>query len=350
MQTSKPVAASNFNPAVFFISVFRWALVAFFGFLIKAQFETTLIRACDATHCTSLGLNIVSPGIIALWDTGDWSLASVREAVASAFSNIHWPFLTGILQGLITAIFAIRYTLCLIDPLERRVGLLGEKGATVETLDEGEVEKRLGIARSMLVAFVVFAIGIPELMFLFHAASSVAFDQWAVFLLLLVIWDSFMFFLFLPTMFKDPQQTKREKALNEIASELKRVSLKLSRTPLSVDVSELTSRKADLLNQQEKLEREGREGLGSAFARYSRWNLLDLLSIACFCLLHHWLLHWPGVGDGQDGWSFMLLSLTLVVIWWASSRNYRKDPTTWHTHLTVLRLARVPAGAVRLSS
>lgn len=344
---------SGLAAGLFFVSVFRWALIVFFGFLIKAQFETALIRACNATHCTELGLSLLPPGIVELGRSVDGSWSSIWNVVKYAWSTLHWPFLTGLVQALITAIFAIRYTLCIVDPIERRAGLLGERSASVPVLDEEVIQSRLGSTRAVLVAVVVFAIGMPELMFLFHAASSVTFDQWTVFLLSLVLWDSGMFFIVLPIFFSDRRKKKREKQvtgeLKDIAAQGLALSLLRMHRPPGSEASDLTEQERKLELRREELIQEGQiEGLGSAVNRYRLWNFLDVVAILGFCATHYFVLHDHTVTDGQNWWNLVLLLVFFLGICLASFANYKMDPSTWQTHLTVIRLARVPSGKVKL--
>jgi hypothetical protein len=170
----------HLNLGVIFVNFFKWMLILLFALILQRaaegitfRLENKIVYSNHVVHSPVLGLsdNLLDPLQIALMP--------------------HWSYLVGVLQMIITLLFAARYFLCLIDPLERISGIHSRQ---VEMSDSNAIKEALHKTKEWHILLVI-VIALPEFLLLFHAATSFAsYHQWICFLLLLVIWDSLLFF------------------------------------------------------------------------------------------------------------------------------------------------------------
>lgn len=261
---------SELNIGLVFVQSFRWLLLLLFAFLLEKAAEGITSRVSNDA--------VYSSGVVFTPMFGHTTSPLSMHWVPQ------WDYLIGFVQLLVTVIFAIRYLVCLVDPLEsicrptrlvlklsnkNKLNDLPKKGKDVviianindllhfrifdskgkKTLDEGEqvlskVKKEIsqlrtklddlwnksqltpkeetdilrnvmsipGLTRSIRIRLedrlrsihmghiaIILIIAIPEFLLLFHAATSFqSFHQWLMFLSMLVLWDSAVFFFLLP--------------------------------------------------------------------------------------------------------------------------------------------------------
>jgi len=172
--------SDDYKVGVMFLTGFRWLLLLLFALLIeKAAESTTFSVTGDLPVYTSA--RVFSP------------LFGDAQSPWHWLWRPNWRYLAGVMRLFVTLLFGAKYFLCLVDPIERVAKVVGlspksfDIRATVRRCVDDEVKGR----HVALVALVT----LPEFILLFHAATSVAnYQQWLMFLLLLVLWDSFAFF------------------------------------------------------------------------------------------------------------------------------------------------------------
>jgi hypothetical protein len=170
----------TFNLGLNFVSLFRWLLLLLFSLLIEKSAE-------GITY-------LVNKQVIFTEHVVHAPLFGLPDDLMSPTLMPHWTYLVGLLQLAITLLFAARYFLCLVDPLERIMGIHAEQSRQANLTNLEDAFKRIGIGHIMLVV----GIAIPEFVLLFHASTAFYdYHQWICFLLLLVIWDSLLFIVVL---------------------------------------------------------------------------------------------------------------------------------------------------------
>jgi hypothetical protein len=221
------------NLGLIFVEGFRWLLLLLFALLLEKGAEGMTLRVCDER---------------------EYPLTTV-------FST--WEYSIGFLQFLVTVIFAARYLVCLVDPLERICNAFAQQ-------KESLMERLHRIHAGHII--LVILIAVPEIFFLFHAATSFrSFHQWLTFLLMLVVWDSIAFFFFLPSLVWvfyflariRPYRGKVDKLLYRPIKRARR-----TKTLLSID------RQAE---EDESRYRDMADDLSGAIGAYIVWNILDAL-------------------------------------------------------------------------
>lgn len=180
MTANSSDTSDDYKVGVMFLTGFRWLLLLLFALLIEKAAESVTVSFTEALPVYT-SVTVFSP------------LFGDSQSPWHWLWRPNWRYLAGVMRLFVTLLFGAKYFLCLVDPIERIAKVVGlspkstDIRATVRKCVDDEVKGR----HVALVALVT----IPEFILLFHAATSVAnYRQWVMFLLLLVLWDSFAFF------------------------------------------------------------------------------------------------------------------------------------------------------------
>jgi len=176
----------SFNIGLTFIVGFRWMLLLLFTLLLEKAAEGITARLTpNSVTYSSVVVNTFMFG-------------SPEQPVDFPLQP-NLTYLSGVLQLLVTALFAVRYFLCLIDPLERIAQINHESEESLSAESMKTKLKEVGWSHVALVS----CIALPEFVLLFHASTALpSFEQWAKFLFWLVAIDSTFFFVVYPLRYK----------------------------------------------------------------------------------------------------------------------------------------------------
>jgi hypothetical protein len=313
----------RFNKGAVYVSGFRWLLLLLFALLLEKAADGIIQR-------TVYSPQFLKPEVLA-------PFVNIEQPPFSSILTPHWTYISGLLQFAVTLLFAIRYFLCLIDPLERKAGL------NIEGLADHDSKIIWNALREVggLEIAIVSVTSLLEFVLLYHAVMSFgSFQQWATFLLLLVIVDSLIFFCVVRNLAGVAKrqvkviEDKIKKANAWRINKLKAISGNHLEQTLSQDVDalqvvEALSTNSTIKTQVQQIELHFRAELAKQTERqeywklvqqrfqrvtgdYGPWNLLDGLTIALTLLAFHYRTtpSWPQqITNGELGG----LGLSIVV-------------------------------------
>jgi hypothetical protein len=177
--------APKHEVGLIFLAAFRWLLLLLFSLILeKAAESVTITFTEDSPAYTLKTLPVIYSPMFGDADQ-PWHFLWVPN----------WKYIAGIVQIFLTLLFAAKYFLCLVDPIERFAGIAD---LTPSKDTQRQVVTRIKEKISNYHIGLIAVVAIPEFVLLFHAATSIAsYRQWLMFLFLLVLWDSVAFFFML---------------------------------------------------------------------------------------------------------------------------------------------------------
>lgn len=288
--TGRSVPTQELNLGRIFVSAFRWLLLLLFALVIQKGIEGVAFRVGGTPHFAS-------------------SLATVENL---------WKYLGGILQVLITFLFAIRYVICFVDPFERIAGL----DLTV-TWSRKEIIEKLRTVQPHH-AGLVSLIALVEFSLLTHASLSlISLLQWLWFLFSLAVFDSFIFFL-------GGAFFERLKVCWE---RLRIGALEIFNKVLSRGGNNALE---NYLSEEKKCAEERMSRLKGAVNVYGIWNLVDIIILAAAfdgaCLF---VYEANPLSGGVEGRELIFLTLMCLVVVIETVINFRKLASTYMLHIRV---------------
>ena len=188
-ENSQKAEVESLNVGELFVGTFRWLVLLMFAVVLKRGIEGVFARAGYPAHSV-------------MHQFVDFPSLDMSR-------NMHRPYIGAFIDVLVLLLFAVRYSLCLVDPIERAAGLALErqKGANkkmlereVANLSKDDLRMRLKDVRGYQAAAVLL-LAVPEFGLLVHAGLSVQWPiQWLTILGWLVVWDTIAFSIGLPAL------------------------------------------------------------------------------------------------------------------------------------------------------
>ncbi|MEZ5358286.1 MAG: hypothetical protein R3F48_05600 [Candidatus Zixiibacteriota bacterium] len=320
------------SPGVIYTRVFKFVTLLLFSLLLEKCAEGIIQRGG-----VDLPLRDITVGL-PIW---------LGQSFVNFTGQPHWKYICGFFQLAVTVLFAAKYFLCLIDPIERiaKVDSVAVKWITYPDLLSG-----LSPIRGWHI-FMVTLISIPEFVIVFHACVSFcSIKQWIIFLILLVLWDSIAFFVLLPSLIlfiklhiiyleKSWQFTTAFIILKNSISIIKFLIIELMHKEKAKklqdkirSLKQIAALKERLMKAKRKRDLVAINHIKSAISVYVWWNVGDFISLVSGMALY--------IIISQNGQSDFIEFLTAMWIFlfsiFLARLNWKYNKGTWRRHLQLL--------------
>lgn len=326
----------NLNSGLVFVTVFRWLLILLTALVFEKLADGICVRITGESFFRQISLWI---------NIGAFTLDSGPFVNQNTLLVANWQsYAIGISQLVTTLLFLVRYFLCLIDGIERKV----EISVDTDFSKPGWQNLLSKLPTSTIVGATL--ISVMEFILLYHAVISVpSTTQWLFFLLLLVLVDTVWFLgpnvvvlIVMGTLW----------VVN--CAVLFVFSILFSGlTSLLRNTGNILKRKIKCYNYLESKREQWEKKLTvpvhreekhfkSALQIYWKWNLADLLSIVgcLYCIMNPNLIADLPYLSGLSVESLLALLFSVVYIA-ISIANFTLNNKLYRVHINILSVRQV---------